>query len=243
MKRDFKSFPPQTGQYVVRVKNGAGWHAYDVARFHISVGQEYHEGDKFKATMDWAKSRFEKVIICVNDTLQRHNFSYLSKFQAFDYALKEGDLWLDRNKAVIECLPNYEIFRWEDWKKFSDSNIWRQKIQNLYQADENFKNQVEQEINVFWSRRLKRFPELTDSDFILFQEHSCAYLLEEIAVFFTMFAQERAVDIYPGSILLPCVMAPVYLDGFDSHGLGQRGFTRIDFLRRDMTPANDLQAA
>ena len=44
-------YPPQDGAYAVKVKNGAGWNAFDTARLQISVGQPYHEGDKLAALL------------------------------------------------------------------------------------------------------------------------------------------------------------------------------------------------
>ena len=69
-------YPPQDGAYAVKVKNGAGWNAFDTARLQISVGQPYHEGDKLAATADWVRHRFGRVIVCVNDTLQRFNHAF-----------------------------------------------------------------------------------------------------------------------------------------------------------------------
>src|SRR5688572_6281343 len=95
--RQFKQYPAQTGSYAVKVKNGRGWHAYDVARLPISVGQSYHEGEKFKATLRWLQPRFKKIVICVNDTLQRHNFSNISDNEAFFKAEAAGREWIERN--------------------------------------------------------------------------------------------------------------------------------------------------
>jgi len=63
------NYPPQTGEYKVMVKSGAAWRDYDTARLEISVGQPYHEGAKFEATVDWVKHRFSHSIVSVNDTL------------------------------------------------------------------------------------------------------------------------------------------------------------------------------
>ncbi len=59
-----------------------------------------------------------------------------------------------------------------------------------------------------------------------FKAHAVRYLLEETAAFFLMFARDKAVDIYPGSTLLPCALAKGYGPDNEVH------FTRIDFKRR-----------
>lgn len=61
-------------------------------------------------------------------------------------------------------------------------------------------------VQTFWERRN---PEQTHSEsyrYPAFKAFSEQFLLEETAVFSLMFGKERAVDIYPGSVLLPCVI-------------------------------------
>jgi hypothetical protein len=62
--------------YWVRVKNGAGWRAFDRVRLMISVGQPYHEGKRLQAVIDWVNRNPEirHVHVSVNDLLQRHNY-------------------------------------------------------------------------------------------------------------------------------------------------------------------------
>lgn len=220
-------YPQQDGAYAVKVKNGAGWRGFDIARFHISVGQMYHEGEKFKATLQWAKHRFDKVIICVNDTLQHHNheFDGMSEQAAFLRAENNGAEWITRNQAVIDELPNVELFRWEQWRNLPEFNIEHEKIKALYRDDHSIKQAIDNDVRTFWTRRQK-IQGLSDHyRFMKFQEHAVRYLIEESAVFSLMFRRDEAVDIYPGSTLLPCVLFK------NETGLGEKSFTRIDFAR------------
>lgn len=179
------NYPPQEGTYVVKVKNGAGWRGYNTARLQISVGGERHEGEKFKATIDWASHRFDRVIVCVNDTLQRFNYmdQGLSESEAYDRSLEAGRLWLLRHMDEISTLPDFRIYRWEEWKG-ADFKTAYQKVLKLYRESDEFKNALleSQKNNL-----------------------SKDYLLEEVAVFSLMYRTEKAVDIYPGT--LPKVMA------------------------------------
>ena len=61
--------------YAARVKNGAGWRAFERVRLLISVGQPYHEGNKLRAVVDWINRNpsIQEVHVSVNDFLQRHN--------------------------------------------------------------------------------------------------------------------------------------------------------------------------
>lgn len=221
-----RQYPAQTGAYAVKVKSGAGWTAFDVARFHISVGQEYHEGEKFAATMAWAGNRFRKVIVCVNDTLQRFNYEFEGR--APDAAFREteaaGREWIERNLAAIRTAGVYDIYRWEEWRGCADFTGALSRIQGQYDAGGRVREAIDAEVVDFWQRRLER-EAVAPSRQAEFVRCSTAYLIEECAAFSLMFAAERAVDVYPGSTLLP-----VWL--FKPGGMERGSFTRIDFARR-----------
>jgi len=222
-----KNYPPQVGEYSVKVKNGAGWTNYQRARFQISVGQEYHEGEKLKASFNWAAQRFEGITICVNDTLQRFNYLYdgMSEDEAYKKSEAKGREWIERNQHIWRSIPNVKIVRWDEWKKDQGFPQRLDDINKKYETDQSFKSEVDHEIQSFWSRRLKKNRDVAEN-FSAFQEFSKAYLLEEIAVFPLMFEAENAVDIYPGSTLLPCKLS-------GNSRLGQRGYTRIDFKKNN----------
>lgn len=213
--------------YQVKVKNGAGWRKYDISRLQISVGQPYHEGEKLTATLDWVNDRFDKNIICVNDTLQRHNFEFQghSPEDAFNISQQAGREWIERNYSAITSLENYEVVRWESWRQDPSYEYGLEVMNRLYRDKESFREEVDEEMRSFWERALKKDKSLDPSLFETFRTHSLRYLLEECAVFQLMFAKDNAVDIYPGSTLLPCKLGP-------HQNLGVRGYTRIDFRRK-----------
>ncbi len=234
MKDSKKQYPPQTGIYTVKVKNGRGWNVYSTARLQISVGQQYHEGEKLKATVEWAKHRFDKVIICVNDTLQRYNFIYkdnLSEKEAFNISEVAGREWIERNINIIRTLPKYELYRWEDWRNREDFSAQYQDITELYHSSIDVRSLIQEDVLQFWKRR-QLDGTASNINFDVFKKNSIQYLLEETAAFFLMFKKEQAVDVYPGSVLLPCVLGQKYLMEERSH-LGERAFTRIDFSKND----------
>ena len=220
--------------YQVKVKNGAGWRAYDICRLQISVGQSYHEGEKLSATLDWINDRFDKNIICVNDTLQRHNIEFQghSSDEAFQLSQEAGREWIERNYKAITSLDNFEIIRWESWRQDPSYEYGLEVMNRLYRDKESFRQEVNEEMYSFWERALKKDQTLDPSQFEKFKTHSLRYLLEECAVFQLMFAREEAVDIYPGSTLLPCKVAREKEKLGPKKGLGVRGYTRIDFRRK-----------
>jgi hypothetical protein len=173
------NYPSQSGNYIVKVKNGAAWRDYRTARLQISVGGERHEGEKFSATVEWVKHRFDKAIVCVND-MQRFNYmaNGMSEIEAFDCSLTAGREWLARHSHEIATLPRFELYRWEEWKgpEFSRTH---QDVLKLYNDSEEFRAAIEDGVK----NRLSR-----------------DYLLEEVAIFSLMYRKEKAVDIYPGTL-------------------------------------------
>jgi tRNA-dependent cyclodipeptide synthase len=207
---------------IVKVKRACEWDSFDTARLQISVGQDYqdyHEGEELKATVKWAGANFKKVIVCVNDTLQRHNLEFmgLSPEQALEKSEAAGREWIERNWKVLSSLPNVEIIRWNKW----DQN-YLPMMQSRYNDNPTFKRVIDGEVTHFWNRQKDRFG-YADSQFEIFAQHSTQYLIEECAVFAKMFERDQAADIYPGSTLIPCTLLK---------GMGQYGFTRIEFKPR-----------
>src|SRR4051794_14707125 len=106
--------------YSLRVKSGAGWRSFARVRLMVSVGQEYHEGRKLAATVDWINRNpgIGAVHVSVNDYLQRHNALALGvpPAEAGRRALAEGSLWIARNADTLaEIRAPVEITRWQDW--------------------------------------------------------------------------------------------------------------------------------
>lgn len=165
-------------KYKVKPLKKAGNQAVTTARLDISVGMEYHEGEKLKATVDWAKNKYQKVIVSVADSLQRYNLN-----NNYALSIRLGDEWIERNKDAIEgCF----VQRWDSILNhlFYDIGL----VKNLYVNDLAFRLLIEDQINSL---------KLVKSS----KESSVEYLLEEIAGFAVLFRTQPAVDIYPGSFL------------------------------------------
>lgn len=212
----------------VKVKRACEWQEFDTARLQISVGQPYHESAELAATIRWALSNFQRVQICVNDTLQRHNFEFEGLNQEDAYAKSEatGREWVERNAELIRS-PRIEIIRWEQWRREPEYQSNLERIKDLYDRSDDFQEAIRQEIDNFWERRKKNYSS-DEETYNRFARHSKEYLLEECAVFLQMFARDQAADIYPGSTLLPCSQLK---------GMGKYGFTRIDFTPIKKVPA------
>jgi hypothetical protein len=126
----------------------------------ISVGQEYHEGDKFSLTTNLVNNCFREYKIMLYDTLQRYTMALnTSKAPEFYYshALNEGDLWLSRNKKYYErhqkCI---EIIRWDHWLNHPSFEPQKQKIKTLLRTDNRYLSFFENTINAFLDRYISR---------------------------------------------------------------------------------------
>lgn len=227
-----KQYSPQTGEYKVKVKEGADWKNFNACRLQISVGQPNHEGAKFKSTVQWVDDRFSKVIVCVNDILQKYTISF-EKGVDLDLAEKlsksYGDAWLKRNADIIQSA---EISRWSEWLKHPLFYERRMLFSTLYKNNRLFRGAIDDNIDVFWSRRSRQNSNLYHhSRYEQFVELSSQYLIEEMAVFSLMGQKLEAVDIYPGAILIPLKVAQqCEYFGLTKHEF-LTNFTRIDFAR------------
>lgn len=213
--------------YQIKVKVADGWQDQTVARLHISVGQDYHEGEKFQATVAWARGNFDDVIICVNDTLQRHNFIFQGKTpeEAHRISKAAGEDWIERNTTPeMRTDPHVKIVRWDDWIHLDNYDDTLNRVSNRISTDMVYGKAIETEAVNFWERMKKRSGFKSDDQKDDFVEHSKNYLLEECAVFSMMFRRAKAADIYPGSTLIPCQL-------FKPNKIATRGFTRIDFKK------------
>jgi hypothetical protein len=112
--------------YKAKVTKSGQWQRYNVARMGISVGQPYHEGEKFIAACEWVAKRFSKVSVLVADTLQRHNLPGGDTEWNRLISRQAGDAWLARNGKAMDILPNLNLVRWDDLLNDPDYLKYRQ---------------------------------------------------------------------------------------------------------------------
>ncbi len=166
----------------------------------VSVGQEPHEGEKFRATLKMLNSYFKNCTIVVCDTLQRHTLllKHNNKSQEELYSLSErlGSEWIERNKPIIEeelKIP-YKIIRWDKCLKNKNFEENYKKAKDLCATNEQCKIVVEKIINEFYTRYKKHTENLNAE--LCFQQSSL-YYLEELACVLEWFDEEYDYEIYP----------------------------------------------
>jgi hypothetical protein len=150
----------------------------------ISVGSQAHEGEKFRATIKMVNKYFQKCIIVMGDTLQRHTMAsnFVDKTADDLRNLSEhlGDEWLGRNFEAIkdELKIPYEIVRWDHWLNDDKFPGHLEIVKNLYTTNQEFKSSVDETIEEFMKRYKSRNPNLNEQKIIA---NSLNYLLEECA--------------------------------------------------------------
>lgn len=196
-----------------------------IGRLNVSIGQDYHEGKKLAATIGWMGRHFNRVVINLCDTLQRHNLegAGLSPQSAHRMALANGNQWLDRNQGTIDCLPDYTVTRWDDWRDRTDWAAAHDTIMALYNNDPNFKRVADTTAHDFLARRTFA----NDTARGLAYEQSLKYILEE-ATFALVSSDPKIAEIYPGTF-------PPIFDYMRDHGLNApQSMTGIAFKRRKL---------
>lgn len=200
---------------------------FDTVRLEISVGQEYHEGNKLKTATEWARQNFERAVLIVGDTVQGYNIASskgLDLQTAFDMARVKGDEWLERNREAIEGL---EITRWDDWLAHPHYAANHQAVLSLYESNKTFLQHIDQTIEVFRERR-----QPANEDGERFTALSRQFLLEETAVFATAYKDLGGISAYPGSFLETWqIFINQEIEGAPE-GLKNAHWTRLQFRRR-----------
>lgn len=166
----------------------------------ISVGQAIHEGAKFAAVIKLINSSFKHCTILVDDSVQRHTMGITNDASAdalYQMAVAEGDAWLARNEyAFMQLTIPFEIRRWDDW--FNSVNYINsyQRVRQLYDSNEHYRQAIHANIEEFLSRYLKNHPEIPVND-----ERAVAlcldYLLEECAVMCLWTEKAYDFEVYP----------------------------------------------
>lgn len=166
----------------------------------ISVGQgiEAHEGEQFLATIKLINASFNSCTLLIDDSIQRHTLKIFFPEAPDDIlyakAMKEGDQWLERNKAIYGKLTiPYTIVRWDHWRNQPDFQANYELVTHLYKENQIFQNAVNSAIKDYLQRAKKRYPLIDmDAGFSLCKQ----YLLEECAVM-CLWAKQYDFELYP----------------------------------------------
>lgn len=168
----------------------------------ISVGQNYHEGEKLEATINFINERFKCCKIMVNDTLQRHTLSFVNSVdskKAYNHSLELGKQWIDRNSKICKTLQiPYEIYQWSDWLNHPKFDLYKSEVDKVHLLDNDFIRMIHKSSAEF----LERCRNKIDCNYDYAYQKCIEYLKEEIAVMFGIW-KEYNYDfiLYPGKMI------------------------------------------
>jgi len=188
-------YPAPTGQYKICVNGGDKWSNHNVARLQISVGKPKHEGAKLAAAIEWSSHRFDKTILIISDTLQRHNFiaEGLTSSEAYRRAKELGRNWIAKNiQTILNANNEIEMTFWDDWLNHEHFCLQKHKIKKLYSQNIHFKHDIH-----LMAQKFSHKNNQNNNERMMYNQ-SIQYILEELAAFSIMYSSQKALDIYPG---------------------------------------------
>ncbi|MGD9152679.1 MAG: hypothetical protein PVG30_03350 [Gammaproteobacteria bacterium] len=151
--------------------------------FTISVGQQTHENEHFEATIELLNKSFKSCIMLVDDSLQRHTMAFNRKQNPdyfYEISIKEGDLWLERNKKYYENLQNLEqIIRWDNWLNHPKFNEQKEAIKKLIEKDKDYAYAFESSVRDFVTKYHNRISNNEKFNLERAKELSFNFILEE----------------------------------------------------------------
>lgn len=166
----------------------------------ISVGQMVHEGEKFIATLELINRTFNDCTILIDDTIQRYTYKIenenKSDSELYEQALREGDMWLERNIHIINSLTiPHRILRWDDWLKHPNYQNQKNKIDNYYNDNLVYKEAVDSNINIFLERYALKNEKLKNYEQAF--NYCLEYLKEECACMCLWALEGYHFEVYP----------------------------------------------
>lgn len=175
-----------------------------VAILLISPGQPYYQGDKLAAIVE-AINRygFKECHIMMGDVNYRHTLRVLSSEpeEVLQRQAREiGTKWLEENEYIYRNLNNYKVFRWENWLFHPQYVFYRQKLDDIYEHDQTFKETFLSSALEFMARQVHP-PSIEINE-----QHAinCCleYLKEECTIIMPLWAEMGyRVIIYPNKML------------------------------------------
>jgi len=227
----------EPNRYRVRINGCPDWVGYGSCTLGISVGQPYHEGDKFAATVEWAARYFDHIRVDVSDTLQRHRLigEGAAPVEAARASSRAGDRWIAEAMPVLAgCGRAYTLVRWDHWLRHAEFPAVHGTYNRVAETDAVLSAAVACDIDDFIARQSRR--SLLPADETVARATSRAYLLEELAVITLQGAAERSARIYPGPELasFKAVRQGKVLGA--PPGLDRDYYVYVSFERRNKAP-------
>ncbi len=182
------------GDYKIILRHASGWRNFKEARLQISVPPHPVFDPRTRSILDWVVVNFDHVTLCLHDSIQYYNLMAmgLNEGDAKKKAIKNGDLWLERNLFPSDVF--IDLKRWKDLLAHPDYIETYERVCLLYRENKEFADAIDFDVESFAKRCIKR-GESFDSDRA---DLSRAFLLEEVSGYIPLYRATSAADILPG---------------------------------------------
>jgi len=167
----------------------------------VSVGKDYHEGEKLAAAVKFIGKRFKSCNVMINDTLQKYTYALFGNFsteEAVDISVKQGQEWLMRNKNCIDTMQiPHIIHRWDEWLHDPEFTASKNTVLSHYEKNALLNSALDKSIKEFLNRNNHKIFDYKRAYMLCMD-----YLIEEIAVIMELW-KSRNIDfiIYPGGMI------------------------------------------
>ena len=162
----------------------------------VGQGQAAHEGERFISTIRLAAQKFSKIVILVDDSVQRHTREIFhpneSKQELYLKSMSIGDEWLRTYRPYIKKICGNEviILRWDHWLNKKEFPLAKERIESELRSDPEFKSAFDESAREFLNRARDRGRIFDD-----YRGYNLCikYLIEETAAF-TLWPTGTGVD-------------------------------------------------
>ncbi|HCU05126.1 MAG: hypothetical protein A2X77_05435 [Gammaproteobacteria bacterium GWE2_42_36] len=134
--------------YFVRAEDKKQIFLQSTCALPISVGQAYHEGEKFLSTVYLINKNFKQCIIFVADLLQRFTLQIVSpqltEAQTYQLSIQNGQEWIDRNQHYLNTMTiPFRVIFWSQLLEQPEFDSPKKRVDHLYEHNESFKNTLD----------------------------------------------------------------------------------------------------
>ena len=127
--------------YKIKAKPAASQTEATTVCLNISMDNQNQTDEKLLAMVDWVNANFKTFMVNVSDSLQRYILQSkdFSKQDAYQKSIEMGDLWLERNKNILDQIHiPHSIIRWNQWLEIQNVKNLKATLYPLYHSCEVF---------------------------------------------------------------------------------------------------------
>jgi tRNA-dependent cyclodipeptide synthase len=170
--------------------------------FGISLENGNFVRAKLLASLEWISNRFSKCTVLIGDGIHRITLQVnygLDEESSIQRALKLGKSFYYNEKHVFERFKSrceFDFLFCSDIQKSDDYKVYHDYLISLFNNDSGFRSSVRSFGEEYHSKRSTPF---TPEEWEKVVNSSCAYFLEEFAIFACLFKNGFSTMVYPGS--------------------------------------------